>query len=92
MSVEEMFESSDEFLEFERIPESERRHNRPDLCAFIYLDEKFPGKFDMVSAARHDEIFLDIEVNQIETLTQEDVTYLSRCGVRYSEDSLAMFV
>lgn len=93
MSAEEMFEAdSDEFLKFERIPQGERRHARPDLCAFLYLSEKFPSDFDMVSAAEHDEIFLDIETDQIETLTQDDVTYLLRCGVHYSEDSLAMFV
>ena len=92
MTVEEMFGAdNDEFLKFERIPQEQRRHRRPDLCAFLYLDEKFPSDFDMISAAEHDEFFLDIEPEQIERLTQDDVTYLLRCGVRYSRDSLAMF-
>lgn len=92
MSPEEMFEAArDEYLKFELIPESHRRHVRPDLCAFLYLDKRFPGTSDMISGASHDEYWLSIESEQIATLTLDDVVYLRRCGVRYDEDSLAMF-
>lgn len=85
--------SENEFLEFESIPEGQRKHSRPDICAFIYLDEKFPRPtFDMVCAAEHDEIWLDVDSERLNELTDEDIVYLSRCGVRYSDDSLAMFV
>ncbi len=82
----------DEYIKFENIPESDRRHHRHDVCAFIYLDEKLGGKGDVVSAAEHDEIYLDFD--NLEQLTDEDVLYITRCGVRYDSDtdSLAMFV
>lgn len=91
MSVHELFEKHDgEFLKFERITDKDRRHPRPDLCAFLYLHERFGGKGDMVCGAQHDVIFLDAEPDQ---LTEEDVIYLRRCGVRYDSEveSLAMF-
>lgn len=93
--VEELFELlNDEFIKFERIPENERPFSSPDLCAFAYLDKRFPSdnNMDMVSAAEHDEIWLRIEWEQIEQLTRDDVIYLTRCGVRYDDDSLALFV
>ncbi len=83
--------AEDEFIEFDRIPVSERRHERPDLCAFLYLHEKLGGEGDAVGAADHDEIWLSFE--NLERLTAEDVVYIHRCGVRYSEEneSLCMF-
>lgn len=93
--VEALWESvNDEFIKFERIPENERPFTSPDLCAFALLDKRFPSEdnFDMVSGAEHDEIWLRIEAEQIEQLTRDEVIYLTRCGVRYDEDSLALFV
>lgn len=93
--VEQLWDSAnDEFLKFERIPEAERPFSSPDLCAFALLDKRFPSEenFDMVSAAEHDEIWLRVEAEQIEQLTRDEVIYLTRCGVRYSDDSLALFV
>lgn len=93
--IEALWESAhDEFLKFELIPESERPFTSPDLCAFALLDKRFPSEdnFDMVSSAEHDEIWLRIEDEQIETLTHEEVVYLTRCGVRYDDDALALFV
>ena len=88
--MEEIFEKyHDEFLEFDRI--KNKRSNRPDLHAFLLLDELFPRDRDIVSAAEHDEIWLDVETSEIEKLTEEQIIELIRCGVRYSEDSLAMF-
>ena len=59
-------------------------------CAFIYLHEKLGGKGDIVSAAEHDVIYLNFD--NIEELTDEDVLYLTRCGVLYNTDCLSMFV
>jgi len=92
-ALEAMFQvADDEFLQFDRIPESDRLHARPDLCAFLYLDRKQPGNRDMIGSASHDEIWLDYDYDKT-PLTQEDVTYLHRCGVRYDSDnaSLCMF-
>lgn len=94
-NLEEAFEAAtDEFLRFERIEKP--LHPRPDICAFLRLCELVPdGDRDIVSAAEHDEIFLDIEPEELaEVATQEDIVYLHRCGIRFdsSTDSLAMFV
>lgn len=69
---------------------------RPDISAFIYLDRLLPNPGrDMVSAAEHDEIYLGIDCEKLaEVATEDDVIFLSRCGVRFDEglDSLCMFV
>jgi len=84
-------ESEAEFLEFERIEAP--RHRRPDMCAFLMLDEIQPGDRDMVSDARHDEVYLDFDVDAAaDKLTPEILRDLSRCGVRYDEGSFCMFV
>lgn len=92
--IHDWFEKyNDDYIEFERIPEKDRRHPRPDICAMIYLHERFGGDGDAVTCAEHDEIWLGWDVGEID-LTEEDVLYITRCGVRYdsSTDSLAMFV
>jgi len=89
--LEEMLKAdSDEFLKFERI--ENKRSNRPDLHAFLLLDELCPGTTDMVDAAEHDEIFLEVSLEDLAAvITEEQVIELIRCGVRMSYDSLAMF-
>lgn len=80
----------EEYLKFDRIPESERRHPRPDLCAMLYLHERFGGGGDAVCSASHDEIWLDWDDSCV--FTEEDAIYLYRCGVRHQDDGLCMFV
>lgn len=87
------FDLDGEYLHFERIEKP--LHPRPDICAFLRLHELVPGTRDMVSAAEHDEIFLDVDLEQLAAVaTEDDVVYLQRCGVRLDEsgDGLAMFV
>lgn len=96
MDLEAAFEAAeDEFLKFDRIENPP--HSRPDISAFLRLHELVPGKpgHDMVSAAAHDEIFLDVELEELAAAaTKDDVVFLHRCGVRLDRetDSLAMFV
>jgi hypothetical protein len=48
-----------------------------------------------VTAAEHDEIWLDVDCERLaEIATEVDILYLVRCGVRYDEynKSLQMFV
>ncbi len=83
----------DEYLKFDRIKKVDRKHEREDLCAMLYLHEKLGGSGDAVCAAEHDEIYLDWAGDDLLKLTEEDVLYLVRCGVRYSEEHncLCMF-
>lgn len=97
-SVREMFEMFDsEFLEFDRI--ENKLSNRPDLHAFMMLDKLVPGNMDtvcdMICAVGHDEIFLDISIEDLTAAKIKDtqVRDLIRCGVRlYESESLVMFV
>ena len=94
IDVQAEFEAlDDEFLEFEKIENP--LHPRPDICAFLKLHELCPRDLDMVSAAEHDQIFLDVSPEELgKVATHEDIVFLNRCGVRYCNetDSLAMFV
>jgi len=93
MDAQEKFEKfDDDFCKFDRV--ENKTSKRPDLHAFMLLDRLFPGDYDIVSAASHDEIWLDVDSDQIENLTEEQVLELTRCGVRYdsSTDCLGMFV
>ena len=69
-------------------------HQRPDLCAFLMLDRYLPGTWDMISAAEHDEIFLDVRVDALRGVDASVLRDLHRCGVRHdtSIDALCMFV
>ena len=97
MTLEEMatnFErEDDEFLKFRRIESP--RNGRPDLHAFLLLDELLPGNTDIVAAAEHDEIYLEVNVEKLSAvITEEHIVELRRCGVRYcgEYDCLCMFV
>jgi hypothetical protein len=81
-----------EYIKFERV--ENKLSNRPDLHAFLLLDKLVPGKSDMVSAAEHDEIWLDVEPSALaEVVTEAQILELVRCGVRYDSEveSLALF-
>ena len=82
----------DEFLQFDRVqdPPSQRR----DICAFLLLDKLVPGKGDIIACAEHDQIWLDVAVDDLEDVaTEDDIIYLLRCGVWYDdgEDCLCMW-
>ena len=69
---------------------------RGDLHAFVLLDKLMPAKCgDIISAAEHDEIFLNIDIDKLlEVLTPELVVELSNCGVNFDfdNDCLQLFV
>jgi hypothetical protein len=93
MGIHERFEAvNEDYIKFDRV--ENKRSQRPDLHAYLLLDEIFPSSKDMVCAASHDEIWLDVEGKQLEKLTDEQILELTRCGVRHcnESDSLAMFV
>jgi len=92
LNLEEVFESfDDDFLKFEKV--ESKLNPRADLCAFLLLDKLIPGTADMVSGGEHDGIWLDTDCDKLaEIATEADILTLVRCGVRYEDDSLAMFV
>lgn len=80
-------------MEFERIENP--RSKRPDLHAFLVLDELLPAKEkqDVIGGASHDEIYLAFDLESLAPVaTPEIVRDLVRCGVRYDSDGLCMFV
>ena len=89
MSAIEIFEKhSEEYLKFEDV--KTKISNRPDLHAFILLDRLFPSGRDIISASCHDQFFLGISDEDIETLNEETILDLVRCGVMF-DDGLYMF-
>jgi len=92
MDTNERFESvDDDYIEFDRV--ENKKNSRPDIHAFILLSELFPNKTsNMVCAAGHDQTLLDVEGDEIEKLTDDNILELVRCGVSYDEntDSLTM--
>jgi len=97
MTTDEMIDlftaDNDEYLKFDRV--QAKRATRPDLHAFMLLNELVPGDSDIVSWAGYDEIWLGISTEKLAAIvTPEQVIELHRCGVRYdsSVDCLAMFV
>jgi hypothetical protein len=95
MTFAEVYEafSEDESLEWDRV--DHKRSQRPDLHAFLLLDELVPGKQDIVSCAEHDQIWLGVEPEELDgKATQDQMIELIRCGVMYDEDIevLSMFV
>ena len=93
-------EDDEEFLKFDRVQNP--LNKRPDICAFLLLDsilsptmDHLGGYNNMVACAEHDQIWLDVDVEELAKLvTPEQVRDLRRCGVMYNEDtdSLLMFV
>jgi hypothetical protein len=93
LNLEEVFAKfEDDYIQFDRV--ENRTSKRPDLHAFMLLEKLLPGDGDLISAAEHDEFWLDIDLVRLaEVATEEDIQTLVRCGIRYDAefDALAMF-
>lgn len=95
MTLEELqaaFDLEDDFLKFEEVENP--RSKRPDLHAFLLLDELVPGDSDMVAAAEHDQIYLDADAEKLAAVVSLDqIRELRRCGVMFDSetDGLSMF-
>ena len=73
------FEANEsEYIEFQNV--EKKRCNRPDLHAFLLLDELFPAEEgrmdDIVSDAQHDEIWISISFDDICLWRRGDVLSL----------------
>ena len=84
--------SGDEYMKFDRVEAKLSR--RADLHAFMRLDELFPEGgdcMDLICSAADDEYWLDVTDVQIESLTDDQIIELARCGVRYYGEGLCLF-
>jgi hypothetical protein len=97
MSVEQLSATfdkyEDEYIQFQNV--ASKRSRRPDMHAFIVLDELLPGdgKGDLISAAEHDQFFLDIEPEALARVaTEEIILDLVRCGVSFDEENESLFL
>lgn len=83
--LEQLFEKHNgEYIEFAKV--EEKRSRRPDLHAFLLLDELVPGDGDMITAADHDEYWLSVDREAVaEVITEKQVVELIRCGVRLDD-------
>lgn len=80
-----------EFLKFERI--EKKNSTRPDLHAFLLLSWKFPRDRDIIAAAEHDQIWLDVQGEDLaEKATDDDILQLVRCGVMLDNDTDSLFM
>lgn len=88
---EEFDKHRDEYMKFDRIDNP--AHPCPDICAFLMLTKLVPCEGNFVTWAGHDEIALDTDPDELaKVATSENIRDLVRCGVRYSDDCLKMFV
>ena len=97
MRVEKVLKKLEEdFREFGRIPKEKRRSNRPDLHAFMLLDELVPDTDNIIDTAEHDFITIGVDILQLGRAgaTKEQLLELVRCGIYFDEDlgCLCMFV
>jgi len=91
MNIKTLFKQyEDEYLKFNKV--KIKLSERPDLHAFLFLDKLFPGEKDIIRATGHDQIWLDINDEQIQSLSKVQIIELRRCGIIYDEDGLSMFV
>lgn len=91
LDLSELFEKhSDEFLCFEKV--ENKRSNYMDIHAYLLLEQICGPGHKMIAGARHDEVFLDANVETLaEKATEEQIVELIRCGIRYDEGGLVMF-
>lgn len=87
MTLDERFEQyeDEEFLHFERV--ENKRSKRPDLHAFLLLDELCPGDSDIIGSAEHDKIYLSPTEDDLGGITNDQIIELLRCGVHWNWDS-----
>ena len=82
----------DEQFNFENVENN--KSSRPDVHAFILLNELFQSEGAMICAAYHNVIYLNTFEEKLDTLTDDQILELTRCGVMYDSenDCLSMFV
>ncbi len=97
IDLESAFEKySGEYLKFSLIDADKRLSPRPDIHAFLLLDKILPPShkgIEMVLFASPNSIALAVDCGDFaEVATEENIRDLVRCGIRYEDNSLQMFV
>jgi hypothetical protein len=72
-----------------------KRHNSPDICAFLLLSELCPAPgCKIIKSLSHDEIFLNTNCHVLDAASDDDILTLISCGVRFDSkfDCLTMWV
>jgi len=60
---------------------------RPDLHAFLIIDQLCPGTCDLISAAEHDTYYISVEFEELaKNITEDHVIELIACGVLYESE------
>lgn len=93
MEVARLIEILEGDAEFNFASIDSKHSGRKDLHAFILLDRLLSSGGCLISAAEHDIIYLDVDLDKLAVVaTEEHIRELRACGVMLEEDSLAMFV
>jgi len=71
-----------EYNKFENIPAEDRLAENDTICAMLFLYNHLKDKKKFSLSPAHDIIYLP-DVDDLVELTEEDVLYLTRCGVHY---------
>lgn len=83
---------SEEYKKFERV--EDKRSSRPDINAFILLNELVPDKEQIIAAVAHDTFYLKVDMDKlVQVINRRHIVELIRCGVMFepTEESLFMF-
>ena len=82
-----------EFLKFHKIPNKRRRSERPDLHAFMLLDELVPSTKCIIDSSSHDIAHIGVDDEEFaKVATPEIILELTRCGVLYSGEGYGLYM
>jgi hypothetical protein len=96
-AVEQFFKDNEDLYLVGSKDVKGRQTARNDLHVMMVLDELLYDDAysdrDMVSHVRHEEMFFAVDADRVfELASEEKLQNLIRCGLRYSDGSLCMFV
>lgn len=83
---------AEDYLEFKEAKNP--RSPRPDVHVLIMLAEMFPADRDLISAAEHDQYWLDVDCDEFNKLVTDDqLRDMIRAGLMHCNDtdSLSFF-
>lgn len=95
MNIGELIECFDRFKGERKKTDylNRKQTNRPDLHAFLLLDQLVPGMRNLISCAEHDQIWLGVRLADLASvITPEQVRELVWCGILLDEDNDSLFM